>query len=347
MRQLCDALLDAHPSKRFVFGRNVYGAAVASRLEVAAFVDDFTDEREYAGAPVVRTADIPLDAIVLAASGGRPLTVRRMLEERGLTQLDYFGLLKWSSLDLPEAVFNEGFQRSFHSNRDKVDWLFQILEDDTSRDVLRRLFNFRYTYDLDCLNDFEDRQAGQYFEPFLDLRRGRPIFVDVGGFDGFTSEEFIRRSPDYAALHVFEPDPTNYRRCENRLAAHRNVYLWPYGAGSSDVTLRFSSDGSASSFRQDGEIEVVVRRIDDVVADIPTLIKMDIEGAELAALEGARRTITEHRPALAICVYHSPTHFWHVPEMILAMNPDYAVYLRHYTECIYETVMYFVPRDRG
>ena len=71
---------------------------------------------------------------------------------------------------------------------------------------------------------------------------------------------------------------------------------------------------------------------------------MDIEGGELAALEGARGSIEAHRPALAVCVYHRPSDFWTVPRTILSMSPDYLVYLRHYTESIYETVMYFVPK---
>ncbi len=70
---------------------------------------------------------------------------------------------------------------------------------------------------------------------------------------------------------------------------------------------------------------------------------MDIEGAELAALEGAQGLICKHKPALAICVYHRPTDFWDVPRKVLSMYDGYSVYLRHYTESIYETVMFFVP----
>lgn len=345
-RRLCDAFLSAVPSKRFVFGRNIYAAAVVSRLDVAAVVDDFTTEREFVGAPIVRTTDIPPDAIVLAASGGRPLTVRRILQSRSTTQLDYFTLLKWGNLNLPEAVFNEGFRKTFERSRNQVDWLFGILADMESRDVLKRLLSFRYSYDIDCLSGFEERQAVQYFEPFLDLRRSSPVFVDVGGFDGFTSEQFIKRVPDYKAIYVFEPDFTNYTKCEKQLSSYGGVTLLPYGAGRQNAVLRFSANGSASSIRADGEAEIIVRRLDDTVGEIPTFIKMDIEGEELSAIGGACQIITAHRPTMALCVYHRPTDFWEVPQAVLAMAPDYDVYLRHYTESIYETVMYFVPRNQ-
>ncbi len=343
-QKLCADFLSAPSSRRFIFGRNVYASAVVSQLDVAAFVDDFTPDREDRGIPVIRSDELPADAIVLAVSGGRPLTVRKQLAERGLAHLDYFTLLQWGNLSLPEAVFNEGFRELYDTNHEQIAWLDALMADDESRETLHRLLAFRYSYDLDCLNGFAERQTEQYFEPFLNLRAGKPVFVDVGGFDGFTAEEFIRRSPDYKAVYVFEPEVGNYEKCRKRLAQYRDIHLLPYGAGAKNETLRFSSAGSASSVCENGEAEILIRRIDDVVDDQPTFIKMDIEGVELAALEGARRSISEHSPALAICVYHRPSDFWTVPRLVLSMMPDYAIYLRHYTESIYETVMYFVPR---
>ena len=45
----------------------------------------------------------------------------------------------------------------------------------------------------------------------------------------------------------------------------------------------------------------------------PTLIKMDVEGAEYDALLGARKIITRYKPGLAICLYHRPEHLWQIP----------------------------------
>jgi hypothetical protein len=73
-------------------------------------------------------------------------------------------------------------------------------------------------------------------------------------------------------------------------------------------------------------------------------IKMDLEGWELKALQGAVRHIREDHPKLAIAVYHHPSDFWRIPEFILSIRDDYDLYLRHYTEGWSETVMYFVPR---
>lgn len=342
-KALTDAFLRQPADKRFIFGRNVYTAAVASQLDIAGVIDDFASESAFADKPIVRLNDVPSDAMVLAASGGRPLTVRKLLDDRGIANVDYFALQRWSGLDLPEAVFNEGFTGAFEANRNKIDWLFSKLADEESRETLRKLLSFRYTHDVRHLAGFRERQTEQYFEPFFRMSGGKPVFVDVGGFDGFTSEEFIRKTPDYHAVYIFEPESTNQVRCKERLAAHPNIHLLPFGAGREDAVLRFSSDGSASALREDGEHEIQIRRIDDVVPAAPTFIKMDIEGAELLALEGARTLITQHKPVLAIAVYHRPTDMWDVPTKVLEMNSDYKIYIRHYTESIYESVMYFVP----
>jgi hypothetical protein len=80
--------------------------------------------------------------------------------------------------------------------------------------------------------------------------------------------------------------------------------------------------------------------------EAPTFIKMDIEGAEPDALEGARHTFEMHHPAAAICVYHASEHLWRVPLLLQAMCPDSKIYLRRYAEECWELVVYAVPLGR-
>lgn len=342
-KDMCQVFLQTPKEHRFLFGRNVYSKAVAAQVPVAGFVDDFSDDTESHGLPIIKTSDLPEQAFVIACSGGRPLTVRRLLDAKGVRHLDYFSLLRWSDLDLPEAVFNEGGMEAFTAHETDLEWVFSLMADETSKTTLRKLVSFRMSYDLDHLTGFTQREDAQYFEPFVDYSHGAPVFLDVGGFDGYTSKEFIRHAPNYAAVHVFEPEPENYELCRRQLAGYESVFLHRYGTGAETAHLRFSSSGSGSAISPDGDMAIDIRRIDDVVEDVPTFIKMDIEGAELMALEGARGLITRHQPALAICVYHRPSDLWTIPQKVFSMYDRYSVYLRHYTESIYETVMFFVP----
>ncbi len=73
-----------------------------------------------------------------------------------------------------------------------------------------------------------------------------------------------------------------------------------------------------------------------------TFIKLDVEGAELEALKGARDTIIREHPKLAICVYHKKEDIWEIPEYILSLSKEYRLYIRHYHWNPSETVLYAV-----
>ena len=68
--------------------------------------------------------------------------------------------------------------------------------------------------------------------------------------------------------------------------------------------------------------------LDDDIDEKITLLKMDIEGAEQAALSGSIRHIQEEKPKLLISVYHNNEDIWKIPRMIIDMVPEYQLYLR-------------------
>jgi hypothetical protein len=106
--------------------------------------------------------------------------------------------------------------------------------------------------------------------------------------------------------------------------------------------------GSATSMDASaGTIAVSAEPLDSLVGtNRPTMIKLDIEGAEIDALEGARQTIGRHAPILAICVYHRQNHLWKIPLMLRRWRDDYALFLRPHNEEGWDLVCYAVPRRR-
>lgn len=171
-------------------------------------------------------------------------------------------------------------------------------------------------------------------------------FVDVGCLDGETSMQFIKWSQTFSKIYCFEPDPDNTKKCNSnldKLIKSGKVDVFDEGAWSSSTILKFdASSGGGSHISSDG-IEIHTIKLDEVLEDKHiTFIKMDIEGAELEALKGAERIIREQNPKLAICVYHKPEDIFTIPDLILKYNPDYHLYLRHYTTFYGDTVLYAI-----
>lgn len=188
----------------------------------------------------------------------------------------------------------------------------------------------------------------QYFDlPFLQEHREEyEIFVDGGCYDGENSRMFAKwAGGTQKTIYAFEPDEKNFRNCQSVLERIDNtVYqIIPKGLWSSETVLDFcASADEGSRFMEDGGLHVPVTSLDSVVKEKVTFIKMDIEGAEYEALRGAENLIRNHKPKLAISIYHKPEDIWELPRLILSIYPDYTFYLRHYSLSSEETVLYAV-----
>lgn len=343
----CHAFERAPKTQRFFFGCNPYAEMLMQHFDVAAVADDFSDGTEFAGVPVIRTDEIPEGAFVVSCLLGRPQTAEAVLAERPFEHLDFFAFHRYSTNNLPAVRFWGDFPTEYENHRDYYVALEDRLADPDSRQIWRSILDFRLSADIGFLAGFSERQTEQYFESFLNFREQGEVFADVGSFDGFTSSEFARRCPGYEAVHVFEPSANNMVAVRERLVGLRNVSYHELGLADERAEVRFSSSGSTSLITDDGDEVVTTDRLDDLVAGQISYLKIDIEGEELGALRGAKQTIKQHHPTIAVCVYHRTDDFRVLPEFILSVRNDYDLYLRHYTEGVVETVMYFVPSDRS
>ncbi|HEY2511996.1 MAG TPA: FkbM family methyltransferase, partial [Polyangiaceae bacterium] len=162
--------------------------------------------------------------------------------------------------------------------------------------------------------------------PPLKVEHG-DVVIDAGGCWGDTALYFGHESR--GRVLVFEFIPSNIEVLRRNLALNPglagSVEVIPHPVWSTSevpVYCRDNGPGSRVSFdRLEANDQVVrTRSIDDVVTErnLPRVdfIKMDIEGAELEALAGARTTIRRWRPKLAISVYHRPTDISAIPEYI-------------------------------
>ena len=329
---------------KFLLGRNEYARSITRVVDVNGIIDDFTDQTEFQGKPVVKMKNVPGDGLVVSCVLGRPWTAARALDALDLNHLDYFAFARFSGLDIPPVSFWEGFDGDFEKHNDKYHWIYDSLRDEESKDTFSKIIHFRLYKNVRYMSAFTDRQEDQYFEDLLGLDAAGETFVDVGGYDGATSLEFAKRCPHYKSIHLFEPDKDNLAVAKERLSTYPNVWCYPLGLSDGKRRLTFKPGGSTAQISESGSVAIDVDKMDDVLKEDVSFIKMDVEGGEAAAIAGARRHILSSCPKLAICVYHKSDDLWRIPQQVLSMRSDYDLYLRHYTEGVVETVMFFVPK---
>ena len=185
----------------------------------------------------------------------------------------------------------------------------------------------------------EDVQYFDVFSPADD-----EIIVDAGAYDGATAIQFLEWGKGKVKhVYSFEFDPLNAVKCEERLKPYADkVTLIKKGTWDKDETIYTNAGGgTGSNVNSEGNTQVQLASIDSELAGVPvTFIKMDVEGAELKSLIGAKNTIIKNHPRLAICVYHKPEDIYEIPGYILSLVPEYKFYMRHYSSRDWETVLY-------
>jgi FkbM family methyltransferase len=199
------------------------------------------------------------------------------------------------------------------------------------------------------LGNFSDRviDSGVTYFPadFFELSR-KEVFVDCGAYDGDTLAAFRRATGDqFERVVAFEPDPGTFETLKASVNGDRRISVQPYATAARRETLRFAAGGGvASCISPTGTCEIESIALDDALDGIaPTYIKFDIEGSELDALEGGRKTITRHRPKMAVCVYHAPDHLWRIPLQLNQLLPNSRFTLRTYYADGFDCVCYCVP----
>lgn len=185
-----------------------------------------------------------------------------------------------------------------------------------------------------------------YFEDFLPITESE-VFVDCGSFDGFNSVQFTKHCSNPRILAV-DADPTNIQKIESTFQKNqiKNYKIVPIGLWSEKKTLHFTAYGSgASRIMDEGSDVLECDCLDHLFSEEDvSFIKMDLEGAELEVLKGAKAIIKEKKPKLAISIYHKEEDILELPLYIKSIVPEYEFYLRHYTDWRSETVLYGIAK---
>ncbi len=154
------------------------------------------------------------------------------------------------------------------------------------------------------------------------------IFLDIGAFVGDSSIALTDAFKP-KKVYAFEPEKNNFQTLSNNAKIETKIIPIKLAISSKKGEVFISqsrSESQISGIDKGGE-KVIAETIDNFVKENGinkvSLIKMDIEGEEMKALEGAKETIAKHKPVLAISVYHKAEDFFFIKPWIEENFSDY------------------------
>lgn len=236
----------------------------------------------------------------------------------------------------------------FKAHQKDLEAVAALFADDLSKEVYFDAIRYRQTHNPKDAPVYSKHD--QYFVKDIVPLTAKEVFVDCGAYDGDTMKEFIKASHGhFQGIVCFEPVEKYHQRLSKR-SKGKNVTAIRAGVYKETTTLKFNAEGGKGSSISNAEehtISVPVCALDDVPeCQNATFIKMDVEGAELDALKGAKETISRNKPKLAICIYHYHRDFVEIPKWIHSLVPEYKLYVRHHAFSVNETVLYAIPSEK-
>lgn len=225
-------------------------------------------------------------------------------------------------------------------HNEEINKVRNSLFDEKSKQILDEIVYKRNSNIFDYSNL---KSEPQYF--LLDILEfnSEEVFIDGGGYSGDTIKEFITLTDNkFEKIYSFEPGIISYSIIEKNFSNDKRIECFNLGLWNEQTSLFFEDNGLdlGNKVSTQGNMEIKVNSIDNLISVPVTFIKMDIEGAELEALEGAKTIIQKYKPKLAICIYHKYDDLWRIPNYIKDLVPEYKLFIRHHSLMNSDTVVY-------
>lgn len=301
----------------------------------------FINADQYMEKPILALEDCSIDrdaSIIIGISKWK-------LAQEELLKFNFQHIFLFDSFS--EEVLEPISLNYFKENYSNFYSTYETLEDRLSQDSMiaylqGKIFN---NYELLAQTCSQNTiGGGAYFDSPISFN-DHEIMIDCGAFIGDTALAFVHHCMNYQKIYAIEPDPHSYKLLEQN-TKHLKIQTFQKGVSSTACTLSFSvQENGCSNLTHQGSLQIQTMTIDSLlkIESSPiTFIKMDIEGAELEALKGAKTVIERYKPKLAICVYHKKNDLIEIPKFIKSIHPDYKIYIRNHQMIPEDTVLYAI-----
>jgi FkbM family methyltransferase len=334
------------------FGRDLCKVLLAQNFKVLGFIETQPRVEHLMHLPVrnwqqLNDADRQAQLVIGIYNRGMPLdALDTLAREAGFRDV----MMPWDSYGQFETQLG---WRYWLSSRDQllqqldgIEATHDLLSDAVSQACLRDIVRFRLGLHHSYGGFRHDEP--QYFNALtLSTDLQKPIhYIDGGAYNGDTLLELAAVHPVERA-YLFEPDAENFAAMQKNLRSQEiAMHCLPLALSDGYQMLSFNAgNGEAGTISSNGTVHIAAMALDDLLHNQSTdFIKLDVEGGEIAALNGAAQLIARCRPVLAISFYHRPHDLWEIPQLLRELCPDYQFFLRQHYFNSFDSVFYAVPR---
>ena len=259
--------------------------------------------------------------------------------EKFLDEFPYWGRLKRYENDY-EELYNRAISLKEHV--DDYITLYNSLCDYRSKKLLYSILSNWYQFDFNSIEESFEKNFSHYFDLDIVKCDKNEVVVDAGAFIGDTVIDYINNYgiQNYKKIYCYDITQSNIEALKINLKNYPNIICYNKALSNNQEPLYISQNSistSANMVTQNGSEKIESSTLDIDIKEPITLIKMDIEGYEKKALEGAKNHIINDKPKLLISVYHNHEDLWKIPKIIREYNKDYKFYLRCYGTRIFPT----------
>ena len=333
-------------------GRFAFNEFKRNNRQIIGIVDNDVEMvgKRIENVPIIGPADLDSNITIVICSIAYG-DIKRQIKSLSGNACIYYEIIPFIFKEF--SPYYEVFQNLLDElveNKNKYLKIAEYCEDGLSEYIISNIIKYRLTLNGDWLEDAYKKSINKnnkiYFdEDFMSFDK-EEVFVDCGGYIGDTTSEFIDfNKGDYKKIYLIEPDKELLEIAKKNLSNFSEITFFNLGIGDSKKQLRFNRHGGngSGSVEADGECVINIERLDDIITEKPTYIKMDIEGSELIALRGGKNLISQYKPKLAISVYHKRKDLYEIVDWVNNLNLGYKFYFRHYSNSHDDTVLYCIP----
>jgi FkbM family methyltransferase len=180
--------------------------------------------------------------------------------------------------------------------------------------------------------------------------------IDAGACFGDTGLRFAHEVGESGHVYSFDPVGKHCEIMRESFAMNPNlesrISAYAFGVSNRNhIPARSLDAGStinpaAKAFHSSIPTRTIDSLVDEGAVARVDFLKMDVEGSELRALQGAEMTLRRWKPRLAISLYHEFEDFFTIPLWLNDLNVGYRFLLDHYSIHHEETVLYAIASEQ-